>query len=99
MIVIILFCSLAISSSASWMVMKKKKDKRLSRVVALGVNTVLLCVGTFYLHEMDVRYFQKRMDGVFGSLGIAVLLFFIPVLTFCNYIHLEYVGQKKGIVF
>lgn len=98
MIIIILFCSLAISSSASWIVMVKKKDNRSSRIVALGLNTVLLCAATFYLHELDVGYFQKRMDGLFDSLGIAVLLFFIPILTFCNYFLLEYASKKKGRV-
>ncbi|MBS4179420.1 hypothetical protein [Lederbergia citrea] len=49
---------------------------------------------TLVLYKIDVRKFHKETDGLFGSLGILVLIFFIPIITFINFYILEFVRNR-----
>jgi hypothetical protein len=82
---IIMLLSLFTSTFISLLIVKKKDNKWLGTFIAFSVNTLNLCLSTIFLYLFDIQTFHKQTDGLFGSLGILVLVFFIPILTFINY--------------
>ncbi|WP_182917181.1 hypothetical protein [Bacillus sp. PK3_68] len=85
-IIISLFASMI--SSLWWL--KRKESKWLGLLVAFIVNSVILSIATIALYKIDVQTFHKQTDGLFGSLGIVVLVLFIPIITFINYWIVEF---------
>lgn len=81
---------LIISFIASWLssiwLLKRRGHKKYSLLVAFLLNTLILCAAAIVLYKIDPQSFHKQTDGFFGSLGIIVLPFFIPILTYLNYI-------------
>lgn len=49
----------------------------------------------FQYFEFFFQTFHKQTDGFFSSLGILVLVFFIPVITIINYYILELLRQRS----
>lgn len=86
---IIIIISLLTSTLTSLLILKKKENKWFGMFVAFSVNTLILCISTIFLYKFEVHTFHKQTVGLFGSLGILVLLFFIPILTFINYFIME----------
>jgi len=69
--------------------MYKKRGKKIeSIVVAFLVNSLILSVAAIVLYKIDTQTFHKQTGGMFGSLGIVVLIFFIPIITYFNYLIL-----------
>lgn len=85
---IIILLSLFTSTFISLLIVKKA-NKWLGIFIAFLVNTLILCLSTIFLYLFDIQTFHKQTDGLFGSLGILVLVFFIPILTFINYYFME----------
>ena len=93
--IIILVFSLLVSTLTSIWLLKMKNKKWLARLVAFFVNTLILSIATVILYKLDVQTFHKQTEGVFGSLGIVVLVFFVPIITFINFYILEFVRNRR----
>ncbi|MBY0098099.1 hypothetical protein [Mesobacillus maritimus] len=91
--VIILF-SFLVSTLTSMRIWKKKSNKRVALLVSLMINTLILSLATAVLYQVDVQTFHKQTQGFFGSLGIFVLGFFIPINTLLTFYILEIVKNK-----
>lgn len=50
--------------------------------------------GWLFEYNLDAQTFHKQIDGILGSLGILVLIFFIPIVTLINYFIVEIVRKK-----
>lgn len=81
---IIIFTLIAATITSLW-VIRKYGNKWLGILVGFCINAVFLVIATVILLKIDIQTFHKETDGLFGSLGILVLIFFIPVNTFINY--------------
>ncbi len=93
--IIILVFSLLVSSLTSIWLLKMKNKKWLARLSAFFVNTLILSIATVILFQLDVQTFHKKTEGVFDSLGIVVLVFFIPIITFINFYVLKIVRNRS----
>lgn len=93
--IIISVFSLLVSTLTSIWLLKMKNKKWLARLVAFGVNTLVLSIATILLYKVNVQTFHKQTEGLFGSLGIPVLVFFIPINTFINFYILEIVRNRN----
>jgi amino acid transporter len=91
--VIILF-SLLVSTLTSIWIWKKKRNKWLGLWVSLMINILILSLATIVLYQVDVQTFHKQTQGFFGSLGILVLGFFMPINTLISFYILEIVKNK-----
>ncbi|MBS4026662.1 MAG: hypothetical protein KGZ96_13490 [Clostridia bacterium] len=91
---IIIFFSLIVSTLTCIWILKIKENKWLGTLVAFIINTSILSIATVLLYKLDVQTFHKQTEGLFGSLGILVLVFFIPILSFINYAILEFVRNR-----
>ena len=87
--------SLLVSTLTSIWLLKMKNKKWKARLVAFGVNSLILSIATILLYKLDVQTFHKQTEGLFGSLGIGVLMFFIPIITFINFYILEFVRNRS----
>lgn len=74
--------------------LKMKNKKWQARLVAFSINTLILSIATILLYKLDVQTFHKQTEGLFSSLGIGVLMFFIPIITFLNFWILEFLKIK-----
>lgn len=92
---IVIIISLLVSTITSIWIFKKKEDKWIGMLVAFCINTLVLSIATILLYNIDVRIFHKETDGLFGSLGILVLVFFIPINTFINYLIVEFFRSRS----
>ncbi len=63
-------------------------------VTVFIINTVIVGISTAVLYKIDVQTFHKETDGLFGGLGIVVLIFFIPIITWINFYILEFVRGR-----
>ncbi|CAM4004104.1 Uncharacterised protein [Lederbergia lenta] len=63
--------------------------------VVFCINTVLLVIAVVILLRIDSQTFHKETDGLLGSLGVVVLIFFIPVITFINYHIHEFISRSE----
>ena len=93
--IIILVFSLLVSTLTSIWLLKMKNKKCLARLVAFFVNTLILSIATVILYKLDIQTFHKQTEGVFGNLGIVVLVFFVPIITFINFYILEFVRNRS----
>lgn len=93
--IIISVFSLLVSTLTSIWIMKRKNQKWKARLVAFGINTLILSIATILLYKLDVQTFHKQTEGLFGGLGILVLMFFIPIITFINFYILEFVRNRS----
>lgn len=78
--------------------LKMKNKKWQARLVAFSINTLILSIATILLYKLDVQTFHKQTEGLFSSLGIGVLMFFIPIITFLNFWILEFFKNKSMII-
>ncbi len=93
---IIITFSLLTSTVTSIWILKKKENKWEGLLAALCINTLVLAIATIFLYKLDVQTFHKQTDGLFGSLGIGVLIFFIPINTFINNVMME-IEKKRSM--
>lgn len=91
---IILF-SLLVSSLVALWIIKTKANKWTRILAAFFVNTFILSVASAYLYRLDVQTFHKQTEGLFDSLGIGTLLFFVPINTFINILVMEFFKNKR----
>lgn len=82
-----------ITSSLYGTYAKNKIDSKQLIFHVFFINTILLGGATAILYKIDVQAFHKESYGVFDSLGIVTLLFFIPIITWINIIIIRY--QKR----
>lgn len=73
---------------------KVLQNKRLDLLIAFLVNSIILGTAAILLYGLDSQTFHKEANGLFGSMGIVVLLFFIPIITWINYFTLEVVRKS-----
>ncbi|MGH2318838.1 hypothetical protein ACRC6Q_13830 [Planococcus sp. SE5232] len=91
---IILF-SLLVSSLVALWIIKTKANKWTRILAAFFVNAFILSVASAYLYRLDVQTFHKQTEGLFDSLGIGTLLFFVPINTFINILVMEFFKNKR----
>jgi len=96
-IIILVFSLLASMLTSIWL-LKMKNKKWQARLVAFSINTLILSIATILLYKLDVQTFHKQTEGLFSSLGIGVLMFFIPIITFLNFWILEFLKNKSMII-
>jgi len=96
-IIILVFSLLASMLTSIWL-LKIKNKKWQARLVAFSINTLILSIATILLYKLDVQTFHKQTEGLFSSLGIGVLMFFIPIITFLNFWILEFFKNKSMII-
>ncbi|MEK5215835.1 hypothetical protein [Psychrobacillus sp. FSL H8-0487] len=96
-IIILVFSLLASMLTSIWL-LKMKNKKWQARLVAFSINTLILSIATILLYKLDVQTFHKQTEGLFSSLGIGVLMFFIPIITFLNFWILEFFKNKSMII-
>ncbi|WP_419958497.1 hypothetical protein [Psychrobacillus psychrotolerans] len=96
-IIILVFSLLASMLTSIWL-LKMKNKKWQARLVAFSINTLILLIATILLYKLDVQTFHKQTEGLFSSLGIGVLMFFIPIITFLNFWILEFLKNKNMII-
>lgn len=87
---IIILLSLLASTIASVLILKKRNNKWLGMLSAFCINTIMLLVATSVLYNLDE---EARLFG-FGHSGLYVLIFFIPVITWINFLILEFARVK-----
>ncbi|KZR58856.1 hypothetical protein A3781_15045 [Bacillus badius] len=87
--VLIILCSLTASSFICVRLIKKRSQKQVIFCVLL-MNTIILSGASYILYKIDARTFHKEIDGLFNSLGITSLLFFIPIITWINIITMKW---------
>jgi len=92
---IILF-SLILSVLVSSWLLKRTERILIGIVAAFFINAVVLSISAIILYEIDVQTYHKQTSGVFGSLGILILAFFIPVNTFINHVIISISRIVKG---
>lgn len=92
-LVIILFSFLVSTLTSIWIV-KIKPKKWLGMLVSFCINTLILSAAAIILYKLDSQLFHKQTRGLFESLGILVLVFFIPILTLINFYIIEFVRNK-----
>jgi len=91
--VIILFFFLVSTLTSMW-IWKKKRNKWLGLLVSFMINVLILSLATAVLYQVDVHTFHKQTQGFFGSLGIFVLGFFIPINTILTFYIIETAKNK-----
>lgn len=57
---------------------------------AFLMNAIILGGASAILYKIDVQRFHKEAYGLFDSLGIVTLLFFIPIVTWFNFIIVKW---------
>lgn len=68
----------------------KKVSRAMAIFYALLINSIILGITASALYKIDVQRFHKEAEGLFGSLGIITLLFFIPIVTWLNIIFIKW---------
>lgn len=91
---IILF-SLLISSLICHRIIKTKANKWTRILFAFFVNALILSLASVVLYKLDVQTFHKQTEGLFASLGIGTLVFFIPINTLINIYIMEFFKNKR----
>lgn len=90
----ILICSFVASTFASLWTLNKQGDKWLGMGAAFFLNILILTVATAILYKVDTQTFHKESIGWVDSLGIVLLIFFIPIITVINFYILELVRSR-----
>lgn len=91
-LVIIIFSLLV--STITTIRMTKRGNMWTGMLLALFLNMFILSTATVILYKVDVQTFHKQTVGLFGGLGILLLIFFIPVITLINYYTMRIVSFK-----
>lgn len=91
---VILF-SLLISSLVGLWVIKTKANKWTRILIVFSVNVLILSIASAYLYKLDVQTFHKFTEGLFVSMGIGTLVFFVPINTLINIHMMEFFKNKK----
>ena len=87
-LLVVLVSSLIVSTYLC-LVMPRKWSRARVVVFSLLLNTVMLGPTALILYKIDVYTFHKDVQGLFQSLGMALLLFFIPIVSWINMIALQ----------
>jgi hypothetical protein len=74
--------------------LKIKQNKWVGMFVSFCINTLVLSVAAIILYKLDGQMFHKQTRGLFESIGVLVLVIFIPILTFINFYILEFVKSR-----
>ena len=69
--------------------MPREWSRALVVVLSFLLNTIMLGPAALILYKIDVYTFHKDVQGLFRSLGLALLLFFIPIVTWINMIAIQ----------
>ena len=84
-----------VSTLSSIWIVEKNGNKRRGIEIAFLINAIILTIAALFLYKLDVQIFHKQTTGIFASLGIGVLIIFIPIITYFNYFILELLMRKK----
>ena len=89
LILLVILLSSLILSAYLCLIMPRKWSR--ARLVGFSflINTVMLGSAALILCKIDVYTFHKDVQGLFRSLGIALLLFFIPIISWINMIAIQ----------
>ncbi|KGX91516.1 hypothetical protein N783_07580 [Pontibacillus marinus BH030004 = DSM 16465] len=93
MIYVIIFLSLLISAFTSVLLLKKKNNKQMSMLTAFCLNTLILLVATWILYNIND---EARTFG-FGHSGLYLLIIAIPIITWINFLILQFVKDNRKI--
>ncbi|MBU9673348.1 hypothetical protein KQ939_00510 [Planococcus sp. CP5-4] len=91
---VILF-SLLTSALVCHRIMKTKANKGTRILVAFSVNALVLSIASACLYKWDVQTFHKQTEGLFDSLGIVTLIFFVPINALINIYIMEFFKNKR----
>lgn len=86
--IIVLLSSLIVSTYLCLAMPRKWSRARLV-VFSFLLNTVMLGSAFLILYKIDAYNFLKNAQGLFESLGIMVLIIFIPIITWVNMIAIQ----------
>ena len=89
---ILIFFFLFVSTIVSVLTLIKKNNKWLARLFAFCINTLFLVVVTWILYIIND---EARVFG-FGHTNLYILIFSIPIITWINFLILEFV-RSRGI--
>lgn len=98
--VMIIMFTLLISILLSSQSLRIHGNKKIAYLIAFFTSTVLLGVATVVLYKLDRFQFHKESSGFFDSLGILLLIFFIPIITLVSIYILKFrfeEGKEKSI--
>jgi len=84
-----------ISSLISYVMAKTTANKWTRILAVFCLNALILSLASAYLYKLDILTFHKQTEGLFESLGIGILLFFIPINTFVNILLMEFFINKR----
>jgi DNA phosphorothioation-dependent restriction protein DptG len=88
-ILLVVLWAFLLSSIIAFSILSWKNNKTHSRWAALLSNTMVLTIAAMILYEYDIQSLHKQANGIFGSLGIMVLLFFIPINSWLTFLMIE----------
>lgn len=91
---IILF-SLLVSCLVTFLIVKTKASNWTRILSAFFVNALILFAASVYLYKLDVQTFHKQMEGLFGSLGIGTLPFFVPINTVITILIIKFFENER----
>lgn len=90
----ILICSFVASTFACLWTLNKQGDRWLGIGAAFFINILVLTVAAAILYKVDNQTFHKDSVGWVDSLGIVLLIFFIPIITVINFYILELIRSR-----
>lgn len=88
--IIIVFVFL-VSTMISFLIYKKREDKRLGMLVAFCVNTFILVIAACTLYTLND---EARLFG-FGQSDLYVFILSIPIITWTNFLILQFIRGKE----
>lgn len=91
---VILF-SLLVSLLIGQWIIKTKANKWTRISVAFFVNALILSAASAYLYQLDVQTYHKYTEGLFDSMGIGTLTFFVPINTLITIHVMEFFKNKR----
>ena len=84
-----------VSTLSSIWIVEKNGNKIRGIGIAFLINSIILTIAALFLYKLDVQIYHKQTTGIFDSLGIGVLIIFIPIITYFNYFILELLRRNK----
>ena len=84
-----------VSTLSSIWIVEKNGNKIRGIGIAFLINSIILTIAALFLYKLDAQIYHKQTTGIFDSLGIGVLIIFIPIITYFNYFILELLRRNK----
>ena len=90
----IILLSFLVSTIISVLIFKKKKHKWITLLSAFILNTLIFVGTTWVLYRLD----EGAQIFGFGQSVLYVLIFAIPIITWVNFVILQFVKTKEKLL-